>query len=494
MTETTGQSQRELAGEDAIPSALRQALLHSERLRILGVLAVLGIMAVIVVVRWAFAPASQSALSLHLLVMVFAYGAYETAMLGLVRRVRRADHDLPAWQLRMNVVVETSAPTIALFLVVIDGTIDPYLALSAPVVLSYFFFIMLSALRLRPSQCLLSGVVAAAGYAMAAGYVYQGFPRPEAGDVLGPAFHATQGVMLLIGSLVAAAVASQIRKHMLVSIREAEIRRQMEEELRVARAIQQSLLPETPPEASGYDVVGWSEPAQETGGDHFDWLPATDGRTVVTLADVTGHGIGPALVTANCHSYVHAILPDEPDLSAAMQRLNNLLMDDLPDDRFVTFVAAVLGSDDEAVEMLSAGHGPLLHYRAAEGRVDDFNAHAPPLGMIDETEYPSPQQLALRPGDMLILITDGFFEWANPDGEQFGIDRLKQSILAAAEMPGDQVIRKLHEDVLTFARGTPQLDDLTAVIITRRGTGGSTGPDAAGVAQPAPHPEKRARS
>jgi serine phosphatase RsbU (regulator of sigma subunit) len=161
-------------------------------------------------------------------------------------------------------------------------------------------------------------------------------------------------------------------------------------------------------------------------------------------------------------------MPREKDLAEAMRQVNDLLAEDFPEDRFVTFVAALLDCRHGTVQMLSAGHGPLLHYRAADGCVHDFKAHAPPFGVFPGMAYPSPQEVSLDDGDVQVLITDGFFEWTNPEGEQFGIDRLKTSIIAASNEMTDQVIRQLREDVLAFARSTPQMDDLTAVVIRRR--------------------------
>jgi serine phosphatase RsbU (regulator of sigma subunit) len=220
------------------------------------------------------------------------------------------------------------------------------------------------------------------------------------------------------------------------------------------------------PNVEGYELAGWNDPADETGGDYFDWITLPDGRAMITLADVTGHGIGPALVTAVCHAYGRASLPLGPDLSAAMGRINGLLMDDLPRGKLVQLVAAVVAPGG-SIHMLSAGHGPLLVYRAATREFERHNAHAVPFGVMVAVAYGPAQEVDLETGYMLVLITDGFFEWEDRDGEQFGLDRLESAIRDHAELPPQEIIGAMHAAILAFTSGTPQADDLTAVIIKR---------------------------
>src|SRR5204862_4204602 len=109
----------------------------------------------------------------------------------------------------------------------------------------------------------------------------------------------------------------------------------------VARSIQQSLLPQESPQISGFEIAGWNQPADETGGDYFDWKSLPDGKVVVTLADVTGHGIGPALLAVVCRAYARASFTVSQTLTAAFDHINQALGSDLSSGRFATFVAAV---------------------------------------------------------------------------------------------------------------------------------------------------------
>ncbi|MCE5325651.1 MAG: serine/threonine-protein phosphatase [Planctomycetaceae bacterium] len=235
----------------------------------------------------------------------------------------------------------------------------------------------------------------------------------------------------------------------------------------VAAEIQRNLLPERSPRAQGFDVAGRSIPAGQTGGDSFDWLTLEDGRTVVTLADVTGHGIGPALLAANLHAYVHAIFTSPGGAGEWVARLNQSIGASLSEGRFVTFATAVLHPPTAAVELLSAGHGPILLYRAAQGEVSELTAHGVPLGVLAEAAFDEPTRLQMGRGDVLVLITDGFVEQVNAAGEQYGSDRLKDSLLRWASRDSGEIIAALYADVQAFAAAVPQADDLTVTVIRR---------------------------
>ena len=133
----------------------------------------------------------------------------------------------------------------------------------------------------------------------------------------------------------------------------------------------------------------------------------------------------------------------------------------------MTFVVAALEPAEGRLELLSAGHGPLLLYTASDDRVQGFAAHGIPLGIFPTAPYGPTQKIRLEAGDLLVLLTDGFFEWQNAAHDDFGIPRLEEAIRAARNLPASQIISSLHEAVVRFAGGTRQLDDLTAVVVKR---------------------------
>jgi serine phosphatase RsbU (regulator of sigma subunit)/signal transduction histidine kinase len=242
----------------------------------------------------------------------------------------------------------------------------------------------------------------------------------------------------------------------------------MQQDLEIARLIQQGLLPRQALEIEGFDLAGWNQPADQTGGDYFDWQEMPDGRVAISLADVTGHGIGPALVTAVCRAYSRASMSSESDLGMAIDRINNMLVEDLPIERFVTFVVALLDPTNSTIQLLSAGHGPLLLYTASDDRIQDFIADDIPLGLDLNIGYGPAREIVLTDGDMLVLVTDGFFEWENADGEMFGLTRLQETIAKYKELPAKEIISSLYKEVMDFAGGTKQQDDLTAVILKQK--------------------------
>lgn len=260
---------------------------------------------------------------------------------------------------------------------------------------------------------------------------------------------------------------SRLQTHIQRLAEEQAARARIERDLSIARDIQQSFLPRTPPELPGFELAAWSLPADQTGGDYYDWQVLPDGNVAISLADVTGHGIGPALVTAVCRAYARASFPATNDIGTALNRINDLLVEDLTEGRFVTFVVALLNVSSAQVRMLSAGHGPLFLYRAAEHRVHSFDAHNIPFGIAPRAGYDAPALLDLQPGDILALVTDGFLEWSNPRGDMFGADRFVQQLLADRDLPPAQLIQALYRAVQAHAAGRPQQDDLTAVVLKR---------------------------
>jgi serine phosphatase RsbU (regulator of sigma subunit) len=280
----------------------------------------------------------------------------------------------------------------------------------------------------------------------------------------------TYAISILVAAFAAALVAREFRNQVEAALREAETRREVEHlqhDLDVARSIQQSLLPQAMPQVPGFDIAAWNKPADQTGGDYYDWQALPDGRFLVALADVTGHGIGPALLAAVCRAYSRVTFGQHNGFLKSMEQINTAIAKDVGEGRFVTFVAAIIGPESSQVELLSAGHAPLFLYWLKHDRFDKMEAQGLPLGISPDFLSEPPQALQFAPGDLLVLTTDGFFEWANASEELFGSTRLEDSIRASREKSSADIISTLYQDVLRFAGGTSQKDDLTAIVIKR---------------------------
>ena len=454
---------------DASEPSFQAAELRSEITRVRALLGVFGILLALILFRgvasliegrvgeaWPF---------VALLVLITAY---ELWWLRFVLQANDTGHGVSRGIWKCKVIIECLFPTAALLLQVHTNSVGPEQAVTSPVLLAYFLFIILSTLHLDAGLSRLSGGSAAAGYTAVALYVFTRFHAPNGGSQLliyASAF--SRAALLLLGGFAAGAVAAQIRLHVSTALREAECRSRIEHDLGIARTIQQGLLPKTPADLEGWDIAGWNLPADETGGDYFDWQLLPDGQLAITIADVTGHGIGPALCMASCRAYARAGFAEAPSLREFLDSMNQLLYADLPAERFVTLAAGMLDPEQNTLELISAGHGPLLFYLAAEDRFRSYDAQGLPLGLIPGTRYGCPQALTFSPGDILVLVTDGFTEWANSSDEEFGEIRLKRAIRMNRHQSSKTIISELYASVLKFAGTVPQADDLTVVVLKR---------------------------
>jgi len=404
--------------------------------------------------------------------MVGLVFALEFATLLALRRAIREERPMAGAFWFLNILVELSIPAIAIATLASPVVAQEYRPLTNPAFLIYFLLLTLSTLRLNPPLSLLCGILASGSYIVAA--VHSGW-RPAYTNLDISLYSpqktvVTYAISLIVGGVVAAVVAGEFRKQVEAALREAETRREVEHlqhDLDVARSIQQSLLPHSMPQVAGWDIAAWNQPADQTGGDYYDWQPLPNGKFVVALADVTGHGIGPALLASVCRAYARANFRSQDTFLKAMGEINTAVAADVKEGRFITFVGAILGPNGNTIELLSAGHAPLFMYWFTHDRFDLIEAHALPLGISDSFVSEPPKVLEMAPGDLLVLATDGFFEWADKSGELFGSERMEKSVRAAAAKPAAEIITALYQDVLRFSAGTKQMDDLTAIVIKR---------------------------
>jgi serine phosphatase RsbU (regulator of sigma subunit) len=453
--------------------AFRQALRQSERLRIYIFLASILFILVLRGARTLLAPTPENiATFFQYLLVVCAVFTLESATLVALRRAIREERSMAGAFWFLNILVEFSLPSIAIATMSSSAMTPEYRPLANPSFLLYFLLLMLSTLRLNPTLSLLCGIFASASYVAGSAHagwrplythLYTSLYSPEKTVI-------TYAISLLVGGTVAGIVAHQFRRQVEAALREAEARREVEHlqhDLDVARSIQQSLLPRSMPQVSGWDIAAWNQPADQTGGDYYDWQPLPNGNFVLALADVTGHGIGPALLASVCRAYARANFRSQGTFLKAMEEINTAVAADVKEGRFITFVGAILGSNSNTIELLSAGHAPLFIYWLKHDRFDLMEAHALPLGISDAFVSEPPKVLEMSAGDLLVLATDGFFEWADQREERFGTERMEQSVRLASAKPAVEIIGSLYQDVLRFAGGTKQMDDLTAIVIKR---------------------------
>jgi sigma-B regulation protein RsbU (phosphoserine phosphatase) len=237
-----------------------------------------------------------------------------------------------------------------------------------------------------------------------------------------------------------------------------------EVEMRLARAVQQKLYPVRAPKVPGFDLAGAAFPADHTGGDYFDFLPAADGRIGIAVGDVSGHGFGAALLMAETRAYLRSLSKATADLGKIMRQLNLLLCHDTEDEHFVTLMLTLLDPVRRTIVYASAGHthGYLLDRCGAIRRVLDSTG--PPLGILGAPVFASTTEIPLAPGDLLLLLTDGAAEAQDPSGAFFETERILRVVAEAQQDSSAQIVQRLRAAIEEFARNSPQRDDITVVV------------------------------
>lgn len=256
----------------------------------------------------------------------------------------------------------------------------------------------------------------------------------------------------------------------LLAARAMEVARLHEErqELEAATRIQRSLLPTGRPSCAGFQFFDHYAPAQRVSGDYFDYISLPGNRLAVVVADVVGKGMSAALLMAHLAAATRICLSSSPNLTDAIRKLNVLLLNSMSDDRFITFVVAVLDLDQFRLTVINAGHPPPVLRRGSREltQLEDFGADKAglPLGVRD---CPYEQvETSLERGDVLLLYTDGATEMRNSSGALYGSERLHATILSAPADAEGTVHALLH-DLQQFAETRLAGDDLTILCLGR---------------------------
>jgi len=241
--------------------------------------------------------------------------------------------------------------------------------------------------------------------------------------------------------------------------------RDNKEQFRIAREIQQRLFPKSAPAAPGLDLAGASYPAEATGGDYFDFLTMADGRMGVVVADVTGHGIGPAMLMAETRAYLRLLTRNRSDLGIIMDRANEVLAEDVSYERFVTLMLAKFDPQTRCLTYASAGHPPGYVLNASGELKCLLKRTGGPLGIQPDAKFTESSKIQLACGDVVLLLTDGVDESMSPAGEFFGLERILGSVRPHLNRPASEIVDALYQAVRVFSENTPQIDDVTAVVV-----------------------------
>ncbi len=242
-------------------------------------------------------------------------------------------------------------------------------------------------------------------------------------------------------------------------------KRRMEEDMRMAAEIQNGLLPREAPGVPGWDVAGCNRPCRTVGGDYYDFAIEA-GRLLLALGDVSGKGTGAALLMTVLRAAVRAHWT-EPSLSDAVSRINRTVCQNVPSSKYVTFFLASLDPATGRLDYVNAGHNPPLLVRAG-GEVEKLSNGGLVLGMFENIVYEG-GRVEMGRGDTLLIYSDGVTETWDPDGDEFGEDRLEGLVVRSRTLAAESLQDAILREIEAFEEGARATDDRTIVVLKRAG-------------------------
>jgi len=266
-------------------------------------------------------------------------------------------------------------------------------------------------------------------------------------------------------TVMANIAAIRIEHTRLSEVEQAE--RMLAKELEQAAVIQRGLLPKRWPEVAGLELAGYNAPCHTVGGDYFDFITYPDGRVATLVSDVAGKGMPAALLMSSLQARVQVLFEDPPeDLASVVRRLNRVIATNCPSNRFITLFVAVVDPKTSEVAYVNAGHNPPLIVHA-DGSVERLEGTGVILGILPAAHYDR-ETFHLRPGDVMVLFSDGVTEASRPDtDDDFGEERLADAIRESRNEPAQAIIEAVNRSIQEFTCGAPPADDLTLVVVKR---------------------------
>ena len=235
-------------------------------------------------------------------------------------------------------------------------------------------------------------------------------------------------------------------------------------ELKMAHDIQQSFLPDAIPLLKGFELAALNLPAKEVGGDFYDFIPISEDKIGVTIADVSGKGVPAALFMALSRTIVRANATRSPDVVGVIQDANRLITADAKSGMFVTLFYAILDLREKTLTYVNAGHNPPVMFKGKTGELIMLRAKGIALGAMEDIELEE-RKIILKGGDMVVFYTDGVTEAEDEKERQFGEERLFKTIKENHNLSANDMIEKIKEAVLSFCGKQPQFDDITLMVL-----------------------------
>jgi len=241
-------------------------------------------------------------------------------------------------------------------------------------------------------------------------------------------------------------------------------------QLLAAHRIQQRLLPQSAPRVPGWDIAGVCFAAEYAAGDYFDFLTFPDGTLGLVIADVRGHGVGPALLMATASAYIRSFAGLELPLTQMLNQTNKMLCQQMEEDQFITLLVCRLDPATRTLTYVNAGH-PEGYIIGVSGAVTATLGNGGlPLGIVPDTLYPESRTIKLAPGDTVLLLTDGLLETRAPAGELLGTPRVIDLVRAHHDRSTGGLIQLLRDEVDQFSGCEALKDDVTIVVAKMQAT------------------------
>jgi PAS domain S-box-containing protein len=238
----------------------------------------------------------------------------------------------------------------------------------------------------------------------------------------------------------------------------------VQQEMRIARGVQLTMLPDRPPKIEGMDIAARIEFCADIGGDLFDFSRPRSGKLGVSIGDVSAHGVGPAIVMSSAKAMLNTLEQYTEDPEHMMFLLNNLLERTTEDDRFITMFYALIDTNERTMEYVNAGHDPPIIYRPDRGVFEELQSTGLALGILPGERFRLGPKVQFNKNDLMLLTTDGIWEATNPEGEAFGKHRIYDILRECHHLPSQAILDELFRRVKEFCRGEPARDDQTAVL------------------------------
>lgn len=240
-------------------------------------------------------------------------------------------------------------------------------------------------------------------------------------------------------------------------------RERMAQEMRLAREIQERLQPSELPECEHIEIAAFSTPSREVSGDYYDAITLEGDRLMLAVADVTGKGMPASLLMANMQACLRIVLPLDMQLEEATARINDVIHGNTGYDKFITFFWGIFDRDGRKFTYVNAGHNPPVHV-TADGTMTHLETGGLLLGIMGGVTYER-GEVEIKPGDVIAMFTDGVTEAMNPEQEEYDDPRLEELLINVRDRSAKEILAAVLEDVEEFARGEPQSDDITMIVM-----------------------------